>query len=92
MATISYDGVAELARFAKRRRIGFALLSDPKSEIIRAFDVLDRHYPPGSPGHGIANPIVFVIDAKGKVSHRFSKVPYTVRPDIGLILQTLDGK
>ena len=47
---VSYDRVDELARFAKRRRIGFALLSDPKSEIIRAFDVLDRQYPPGSPG------------------------------------------
>jgi peroxiredoxin len=51
--------------------------------------VLDRRYPPGSPGHSIAVPIVFVIDAKGKITHRFSKVPYTTRPEIGLVLKAL---
>lgn len=51
--------------------------------------MLDRRYPPGSPGHGIPYPIVFVIDAKGMITHRFSKVPYTIRPAVDLVLKAI---
>ncbi len=86
---VSYDPVAALARFAKRRRIGYTFLSDPKSEIIRAFDLLDRSHPPGSPAYGIAHPIVFVVNSNGVITHRFSERVYTRRPDIGVILNAI---
>ena len=86
---MSYDPVAALARFAKRRRIGYTFLSDPKSEIIRAFDLLDRSYAPGNPAYGIAHPIVFVVNPEGVITHRFSERVYTRRPDIGMVLSVL---
>ena len=65
------------------------MLSDPRSEIIGAFGVLDRTIAPGSPGYGIARPIIFAIDADGVIRHRFSKSDYTIRPDIDSVLETL---
>jgi len=76
-----------LARFAKRRKIGFALLSDPKSEIIRAFGLLNERHVPGSAYHGIPHPIVLVIDRKGVVRARFSETDYSQRPDIDAVLR-----
>ncbi len=37
IAAVSYDSVAILADFAKRKRITFPLLSDPQSRIIQSF-------------------------------------------------------
>ena len=65
------------------------LLSDPKSEIIRAFGLLNRRHAPGSAYHGIPHPIVFVLDRKGVVRARYSEVDYSRRPDIDAILRTL---
>ncbi len=78
-----------LARFSKRRNIGFTLLSDPQSAIIRAFDLLNEEFPPGRPGHGIPRPMMFVIDAKGIITHRFSDPDYSWRPKIDTVLDSL---
>ena len=72
MATVTYDSVATLARFAKRRKIGFTQLADPKSEIVRAFDLLDESFWRGGSGHGVAHPIAFVLDNTGRITERFS--------------------
>jgi len=85
VASVTYDPVEKLADFATRRSIGFAMLSDPNSAIIRAFGVLDGRYP----GHAIARPIVFVIGPDGVIRQRFSEGHYTERPDIDLLLKTL---
>lgn len=85
VASVTYDGVEKLADFATRRSIRFTMLSDPRSEIIRAFGVLDGRYP----GYAIAHPIIFVIDAGGVIRHRFSGHEYTEPPDIDLVLEIL---
>ena len=85
MASVTYDPVDRLADFATRQSIGFPMLSDPRSEIIRAFGVLDGRYP----GHAIAHPIIFVIDPQGVIRHRFSGREYTHPPDVELVLKTL---
>lgn len=89
MAIVSYDKVEVLDRFARRNGSRLTLLADPGSRMIRAFGVLNDRFPPGSPGHGVAHPIIFAIDAKGVVSHRFSKENYEIRPEIEIVLQTL---
>ncbi len=91
LAAVSYDSVEDLARYARRYRIRYRLLSDPESEIIRAFDVLNERHAPGSRGHGIPHPIIFVLDAGGTVTHRFSEASYRDRPEINLVLEALRG-
>jgi peroxiredoxin len=88
VASLTYDRVDRLADFATRRAIGFAMLSDPRSTIIRAFGVLNDAYP----GHAVAHPIIFVIDRTGVIRHRFSGKHYRERADIDLVLKVLRGR
>ena len=83
------DPVAAHARFAAGRRIAYTLLADEKSAIIKAFGVIDPRYPPTSRWHGLAIPIIFVIDAGGLVTHRFSNPDYRDRPSIDSVLEAL---
>lgn len=78
-----------LARFAKRRRISYPVLADPKSEAIRAFGLLNEDYAPGSYAHGVAHPIVIVVDPDGTVTRRFSSSGYVHQPDVDQVLAEL---
>ena len=89
LATVTYDSVETLRRFANRHDIAYTLLSDPDSEIIQAFDVLNERHAPGSFAYGIAHPIIFVIDPGGIVRHRFSEEVYSVRTDHDVVVQAL---
>jgi peroxiredoxin len=86
---VTYDPVDILKRFAAREKIGFTLLSDPKSAIIGAFGLIDGSVPPGSDWYGFAHPMVFVFDSKGVVRHRFSEPSYQQRPDVDVIFEIL---
>lgn len=78
-----------LKRFSAKEKIGFTLLSDRKSAIIKAFELLDGSVPETSNWHGFALPLIFVIDADGVIRHRFSETNYQQRPDVGVILGVL---
>ncbi len=89
LAILTYDKVADLASFAERHEARYTLLSDPKSEIIRAFGILNERHSPGSYAHGIPHPIIFVIDPKGIITHRFSETSYRDRTEIDVVLKAL---
>ncbi len=86
------DPVAVHARFAAGGQIAYTLLADEKSAIIKAFGVIDQRYPATSRWHGLAVPIIFVIDAGGIVTHRFSSRDYRDRPSIDDVLKALRGR
>ena len=54
--------------------------------MIEAFDVLNQD---SSWHSGIAHPIIFVTDAKGVITHRFSEFDYTSRPDVDRVLKAV---
>lgn len=89
VASVTFDPANELLRFAKRRKIGFTLLSDPQSQLIRAFDLLNDRYGEGSYAYGVAHPIVIVLDADGVVTHRFSNSNHYQTPGADTVLQAL---
>jgi peroxiredoxin len=74
VVAVSYDSVAVLEKFAGSQNIKFPLLSDEKSEVIKAFGVLNEDA--GGRSKGIPHPGTFVIDSKGIVQ---AKLPGTVR-------------
>ncbi len=78
-----------LSRFAKMRKINFTLLSDRGSKLIRAAGLLDGQYPPNAWAHGVAHPMILVLDADGAVRHRFSKKGYWSRPTVDIVLEAL---
>jgi hypothetical protein len=71
LAAISYDSVAILKNFADRRKITFPLLSDPESQIIRAFGILNETVKPGAAQYGIPHPGTYIVDREGKVVSKY---------------------
>ena len=67
------------------------MLSDVGSNIIRAFGLLAENYPEGSFYYGVPHPVIVVLDADGRVSHRFSERHYSTRPQIDDVLTVLRG-
>lgn len=86
---VAFDAPAKVKALAEQRAVAYPILSDPKSEMIRAFGVLNAEYPPGHFAHGVAHPIIFVVDAAGVVRHRFSEARYQERPEIDRVIDAL---
>jgi peroxiredoxin Q/BCP len=89
IAAVSNDAVDILSQVARRRQIDFPLLSDPDSRIIRAFGLIDDRYGRDSAWHGVALPMIFVIDRNHTITHRFSSPDFRERPDVDAVLKLL---
>lgn len=81
-----------MKRFAKIKKIKYPVLSDAKSEVIRAFGLVNENYAAGNYAHGVAWPIILVIAPDGTVTHRFSHRNHHIRPDIDAVLAELGKK
>ena len=79
VAALSYDSVAILEEFARRRRIRFPLLSDPGSSIIRRFGLQNPAFPEGDSAHGVPFPGALVIDPRGLVKQKLFEKTYAER-------------
>ncbi len=90
MAGISYDSPQILKTFIDRRRIGYTLLSDPKSEIIDRYRLRDPQYQPGSPAHGVPRPVILILDKTGTIKAKLFEETYTKRPPATLLISTID--
>jgi peroxiredoxin len=77
LAGVSYDSVDILKFFAGRRKIEFPLLSDPDSQIIRAYQVLNSEAV--GPNQGMARPGYFFIDTNGIIREKFFEAKYRER-------------
>ena len=65
IAGISVDNPEESRRMAQKLGLAFPLLSDPKNEVIRKYDLL--HTGGGPKASDIARPAEFLIDSAGNV-------------------------
>ncbi len=86
IAAISYDKHEALGAFAQRAGIGFPLLSDPGSEIIRAFGVLNEDVPESHQFYGIPHPVEFLLGPDRKVAEKFHETSYRDRFTAGRVL------
>lgn len=62
---LSYDSAEDQAAFKAKHDINGRFVSDPGSDVIRAFGLLNTHHEPGSFGYGIPFPAVFIVNADG---------------------------
>lgn len=79
VAAISYDGQAVLQDFTNRMKIGFPLLSDEGSRVIRSFGILNTTVTPGALDDGVPYPGIFVIDSSGKITAKYFEEKYQER-------------
>ncbi|MEM6626272.1 MAG: peroxiredoxin family protein [Pseudomonadota bacterium] len=91
LAALSYDTPEKLAAFADKSSIDYTLLSDPGSEVIRAFGVLNEDMEPGSRVYGIPHPIIVILGAEGVVEAKLYEDDYRTRPPSGVVVSTIDG-
>jgi peroxiredoxin len=87
LAGISYDSVEILKYFADRRKIDFPLLSDPDSQIIRKYQVLNTEAV--GPNAGMARPGYFFIDPEGMIREKFFEAKYRERLTGNTVLSKL---
>lgn len=90
IAGISYDAPDVLAAFAGKRSLTYALLSDPKSEIIDRYGLRDPQYAQGSKAYGVPRPIIFVVGRDGTINAKLFEDTFRKRPPVGLVIETLD--
>jgi hypothetical protein len=79
VAAISYDPVPVLQDFSRRMKIGFPLLSDEGSRVIRAFGVLNTTVKAGALDDGVPYPGIFVVDSAAKVTGKYFEERYQER-------------
>ncbi len=86
---VSYDPVPLLAAFAERHGIGYALLSDEGSRVIRSLGVLNAHLEEQAAHYGktveeqqrgVPYAGTFVLDERGVVAEKRFERSYRVRP------------
>ena len=89
VAAISYDPVSTLSDFAKRRAITFPLLSDPGSETIKRYGILNTTIDPKNELYGYPFPGTFIVDRHGVVTARDFEPIYQERTTISSLLVRL---
>lgn len=92
MYALSYDEVDAVADYARTHEITFPLLSDPDSEIIERFGILntlidaDDH-----PWYGIPYPGAYVMDSSGTITAKFFESSLLLRPSAEQLLRAALG-
>ena len=79
VASITYDSQAVLKDFSTRLTIGYPMLSDPQSKVIRAFGLLNTNVDPKSPQYGIPFPGTIIVNEKGVVTSKYFEDDYRER-------------
>ncbi len=86
IAAISYDSTELLKHFSDRMDIGFPLLSDPESAVIREFGVLNEDVPADHQFFGIPHPVELLVGPDRTVREKFHEASYRDRFTAGRVL------
>ena len=93
LAAVSYDPVAVLADFSKRRGITFTLLSDPGSATIKRYGIFNTTVPEtNQQSYGVPFPGTLILNTQGVVTSRFFEQAYQERSTVGSIMARLGNK
>ena len=89
---VSYDEADALADYKNAHGATFTMLSDPNSDVIRSFGILNTTIAEDDhPWYGIPYPGVYVTDSDGVIIEKFFENNFTVRPGPEQLLAALRG-
>lgn len=90
---LSYDEADALRDFREAHDISYTLLSDPESEVIKAFGILNTLIDENDhPWYGIPYPGTYVVDAGGRIIHKFFDNNLAVRAGPEQLLRAALGQ
>lgn len=71
IAAVSYDSQEILKGFAEKQGIGYPLLSDRDSAVIRRFGILNVNIAPELRAHGVPHPVNYLVAPDGGVIRQY---------------------
>jgi AhpC/TSA family/Disulphide bond corrector protein DsbC len=71
IAAVSYDSQEVLKAFADKHGIGFPLLSDHDTVVIRRFGIFNDNIAPGLRAHGVPHPVEYLAAADGLLIRKY---------------------
>jgi hypothetical protein len=71
IAAVSYDSQEVLKGFAEAHGIGFPLLSDRDSAVIRAFGIFNMNIAEGLRAHGVPHPVDYLVAPDGVLIRKY---------------------
>ena len=71
IAAVSYDSQEILKGFAEKHTIGFSLLSDRDSAVIRRFGIFNTNISPELRAHGVPHPVDYLVAPDGVVIRKY---------------------
>ncbi|MFC1607584.1 redoxin domain-containing protein [Candidatus Latescibacterota bacterium] len=90
LVAISYDEVETLKAFtekeAEKKKVYYPLLADPKSDVIKAFGILNEKIRKDHDWYGVPYPHIFLVNPKGRIDGKFFESRYQDRPTVDSIL------
>ncbi len=90
---MSYDDREALAAYAQARGIGFPLLSDPDSAVIRRYGILNTLIDErDTPFFGIPNPGTYLVDESGVIVEKFFPRHIAMRESADTLLDSALGE
>ena len=90
---LSYDEADALRDFQDAHGITYALLSDPDSDVIRSFGILNTLIDPTDhPWYGIPYPGTYVVNPEGTITHKFFDNNLAVRAGPEQLLRAAQGQ
>jgi len=90
---ISYDDTDAVADFCRAAGIGFTMLSDRDSRVIRQYDVLNTLIPPADvPFHGVPFPGFFLLNEEGVIVDKLFNRHFANREGVEAILDSFLGR
>jgi len=90
---LSYDEADALKDFGEAHRITYALLSDPDSDVIRSFGILNTLIDPSDhPWFGIPYPGTYVVNPAGTITQKFFDNNLAVRVGSEKLLRAALGQ
>jgi peroxiredoxin len=92
VVSVSMDRVDKIAAFHESQHIGYPMLSDGDGRIVEKLGIRDPQYSDGSPAYGVARPMIFILDTKLKITHKYAEESYRNRPDLTCVLADLGAK
>jgi hypothetical protein len=90
---LSYDDADALRDFRDAHGITYTLLSDPDSDVIRSFGILNTLIDPDDhPWYGIPYPGTYVVNPQGEIMHKFFDNNLAVRAGPEQLLRAAQGQ
>lgn len=92
VASVSYDPVETLHRFAALNQIEYPMLSDQGSVVIKRFGIMNPNFPPDHAAYGVPFPVDYLVAPDATVIDRMFVPDYRYRPSPSEILLNSYGK